>query len=171
MTVKDLVNFYFLKEEDIIDDKYYDPQDVDIDTNIGVKDLRQKFNITKPNPYGGTPLQDKICDGAGHYVRCPYYLIEVTASDIFKAIIQLKSTIKHIYKCGDEVRKVAIVIDDNRWNERLARNYYKIGQQDKLLYKRGRNINEKIHVRQGGQNLTFDIYCYKENFIRFGLVR
>ncbi|MBA7690303.1 hypothetical protein ES703_98828 [subsurface metagenome] len=87
MPTKELIDFFFYKEEERIDIKYYDPQDVNINPDNGTFDLRERFGITKPNPYGGAPLPDKICDGAGHYVRCPYYLIEVTASDIKYALI------------------------------------------------------------------------------------
>lgn len=169
MPVKELIDFFFYKEEEIIDLKYYDPQDVNIDPDNQIYDLREKFDIRKPNPFGGSPVQDKICDGAGHYVRCPYYLIEVTASDIIHAIIQLKSTIKHIYKTGAKVEKITLILDENRWHDRLGKINYKIQKPENLLYKRGKNINEKISIIHDGKSIDFDIYCYLIDFKRFAL--
>lgn len=169
MPTKEIIDFFFYKEEERINIKYYDPQDVNINPDNNILDLRERFDIRKPNPFGGAPLPDKICDGAGHYIRCPYYLIEVTASDIKYAIIQLKNTIKHIYKTKERVEKAAIILDINRWHKRLGKANYKIQKLDNLLYKRGKNINERISIIHDGRNINFDIYCYLVDFKKFGL--
>ena len=169
MPTKEIVDFFFYKENETIDLKYYDPQDVNIDPEEGILDLRVKFNITKPNPFGGQPLRDKICDGAGHYNSCPYYLIEVTATDILHALIQLKSTIRHIYETGDKVKKIALILDINRWNDRLGRINYKIQKHENLLYKRRKIINEKVSIIHNGTMIYFDVYCYLIDFKKFSL--
>ena len=169
MPTKEIIDFFFYKENELIDSKYYDPQDVNIDPEKEIFDLRQKFDITKPNPFGGEPLRDKVCDGAGHYISCPYYLIEVTATNILKGLIQLENTIKHIYKTGNKVKKVTLILDENRWNDRLGKINYKIQKHENLLYKRGKNINEKISLIHDGEKINFDVYCFLIDFSKFSL--
>ena len=165
MQVKNLIDTFFRSQHNI-DRILYDPQDVDLDPNDDSQNIRKVFEIMKKDPMGGSLIYDKCADGAGHYNDCPWYVIEVTASDIRKAIVQIKSTLKYIYGKGDRVRNIAILLDENRWNDRLARSIYKIERD--LLFKRRKTNNESITISHNGETLIFDINCYLVDFEKYG---
>jgi len=167
MGEKELLNVYFTLEQDIIDEKYYDPARIDINLDDGVNNLREKFNIYKTDISSTKKVYDKIADGAGHYRKCSYYIIEITASNIAYAILQLKRTFWHIYDNGASVDKVAIILDENRWHDKLSRKIYKI--ENHLLFKRRKNNNEQIYIIFEGERIAKDIYCYLVNFSNYGL--
>ncbi|MEJ2249564.1 MAG: hypothetical protein P8Y97_07885 [Candidatus Lokiarchaeota archaeon] len=169
MSVKTLLDNLFKLEGNIEMNKiFYDSQDVNL--NDDSRNLRSKFDIFKEDPYSkGRRIKDKIVDGAGHYNDCPYYLIEVTTSDILKALSQIESTIRHIYKNGEKVRKVAIILDEKRWKDTLARSYYKI--KDDLLFIKGKNNNYKLTFSYDGSAYEFDIFCYLKNFQKYDILR
>lgn len=164
MGVKEVVDSFFRKETNI-NHILYDPADVDI--NDDTNDLRLEFDIMKENPNGGGRLYDKIADGAGHYRECPWCVVEVTASDVQKAKAQIKSTLNHIYRNENEVRKIAIILDENRWNDRLGSKHYRIDGD--LLFKRRENNNETITIKNNEDEIRFDLYCYLVDFERYGL--
>lgn len=172
MSVLQILNLYFNKENSVIDDRFYDPDDVVINEEAGIFNLRDKFNINKLDKKGinilgkdGKPIPDKIADGAGHFKNCPYYVIEVKTSDVDKAKKQLKSTVQHIYDSGVGVRKVAIILDEKRWSKSPNVNY-KI--EDDLLKRRGRHISEFIHIFHDGHKISREINCYLVDFEKFG---
>ena len=164
MKVKDLIDTFF-RSQHSIDRILYDPQDVDLDQNEDSQNLRKVFDIMKKDPLTDGLIYDKCADGAGHYNDCPWYVIEVTASNIRKAIVQIRSTLNYIYIKGDKVRKIAILLDENRWNDRLARSFYKIERD--LLFKRRKTNNESITILHNGENLNFDINCYLIDFEKY----
>ena len=166
MGVKEIIDSFF-RNEGRIDRILYDPADVNLDPKDNSKNLRTTFEIMKENPNGGGLLYDKIADGAGHYRDCPWCVVEVTASDIQKARAQIKSTLNHIYKNENEVRKIAIILDENRWNDRLGSKHYRI--EGDLLFKRGKNNNEMISIKYDENEIKFDLYCYLFDFERHGL--
>lgn len=165
MNVLRIVNKYFENENEVIDDRFYDPQDVKIDPSRGIDNLRERFNIWKMNKSGTERVQDKMADAAGHFKSCPYYVIEVKVSDIDKAKRQLTSTVQHIYDEGDSVRKIAIILDENRWNKRLANLNYKIERD--LLFRKKKINNDMIYYTSKGRKISRDIYCYLEDFKKF----
>lgn len=164
MTVKDIIDTFFRSERNI-EQILYDPQDVELGPEDDSNNLRQVFEIMKEDPLDGSLLYDKCADAAGHYIDCPWYVIEVTASDIRKAIVQIKSTLKHIYEKGNQVKKIAILLDENRWNDRLARSRYKTERD--LLFKKGKNNNETISILHNNEEIKFDIYCYLVDFEKY----
>lgn len=163
MNVKNLIDTFFRNQHNI-DRILYDPQDVDLDPSDNSQNLRKVYEIMKVDPLDGSLIFDKIADGAGHYNDCPWYVIEVTVSDIRKAIVQIKSTLKYIYRKGDKVRNIAILLDDNRW-KRLTRSQYKIERD--LLFKRRKTNNEFITILHNGEKLNFDINCYLVDFEKY----
>ena len=164
MGVKEIIDTIF-RNEGNIDRILYDPDDVNL--NDDVYNLRLNFDIMRESPNGYGILFDKCADGAGHYKDCPWYVIEVKASDIQKAKTQIKSTLNHIYKNKNEVRKVAIILDGNRWNDRLGSKHYRI--EGDLLFKRKKNNNETIIIKYNGNEIKFDLYCYLIDFEKYGL--
>jgi len=164
MNVKNLIDTFFRNQHNI-DRILYDPQDVDLDPSDNSQNLRKVYKIMKEDPLDGSLIFDKCADSMGHYNDCPWYVIEVKASDIRKAIVQLKSTLKYIYRKGDKVRKIAILLDQNRWNDRLARIIYKI--EGDLLFKRRKTNNESITIFHNGEKLNFDINCYLVDFEKY----
>lgn len=165
MNIKNLIDTFFRSQHNI-DRILYDPQDVDLDPNDDSQNLRKVYEIMKEDPLDDVLIFDKCADGAGHYNDCPWYVIEVKASDIIKAIAQIKSTVKYIYRKGDKVRNIAILLDENRWNNRLARSSYKIEKD--LLFKRRKTNNETITILYNEEKLKFDIYCYLVDFEKYG---
>lgn len=92
--VKEIIDNIF-RNEGNIDRTLYDPDDVNLKDDVS--NLRLNFDIMRESPNGDGILFDKCADGAGHYRDCPWYVIEVKASDIQKAKTQIKSTLNHIY--------------------------------------------------------------------------
>ena len=138
---------------------------MDVTLNDEKQNLREKFKIYKQNPVGDGFLHDKIADGVGHYKDCPYYIIEITNANIRKAKAQIRSSIDYIFKNGEKVKKIAIILNELRWNDTLARGFYKIIGD--LLYKKGNSVNEKLKVNHNGREFIFDIYCYLKDFEKY----
>jgi hypothetical protein len=154
----------FLRGENIRNDIYFDKWEHGIDDES--IDLRERFNIYRYDEEGEIEEHDKMVDAVGHYAECPHCVVEVTKTNIQKALSQIRSTIKHIYLEGEEVRKATILIDENSWE--LPNNYYKI--VDDLLYKRRKNNNYKLRVRiTENDKEDFDIYCYTVDFEEYGI--
>ena len=161
MSEENIINQYFNKETRDIDRKYYDPSRIEIDPNRGVNDIRTEFDMYHINQGRSSPAS--TADGAGHYEDCPYYVLEVTNSDIEKAIQQLESTISYIYKKGHLVEKVAIVVDKICW-ERKLKDYFHIDEEDQLYRKEFETNQVFINIMiNDSTEEEFPIYLYKEN--------
>lgn len=163
-----IANIYFRKENESIDDQYYDKSDVNIDADNNILNLRKSFEIWSYDEEDRR-FDDRMADAAGHYESCSFYIIEVKTSDINKAKKQLKTTAEYIMKKGYKVQKIAIILDLNRWH--YLANKYRISS-NALIFKKTkkkRNNNERIYISHKGRIISKNIYVYLEDFKKFKL--
>ncbi|KKK63021.1 hypothetical protein LCGC14_2998480 [marine sediment metagenome] len=121
----------------------------------------------KEDPYGNRS-KDKVADGAGHYESCPYYVLEVKASDIDKALEQLETTIFYIIKANETVKKVAIIVDTIKWDTKL-REFYRINEEQQLFVRDNEEYQIFIKLNINDSEFNFPVFLYTENFKNYNL--
>ncbi len=164
MTEIRLIQTFFERENEKIDENYYDPTRNETDNE---NNIRIRFNMYRKDPYGNRS-KDKAADGAGHYKSCPYYVLEVKTSDIDKALEQLETTISYIIKANETVKKVAIIVDTMKWNTKL-RDFYRINEEKQLFVRDHEEYQVFIKLNINDRKFNFPVFLYTENFKYYNL--